>query len=78
MEPSVYPNPFSAWAVVDLKIAMENAELQVFDRLGRSALTIKDINGREIHIDGRRLAAVVYFYRVTSNNQALTGRLIVR
>ncbi len=77
---SVYPNPFNGTATVQLLLAEEQAgSVRVYDARGRRVLTLLDgrLTSTTVPLDGRGLAAGVYFVRVEGEDFSATQALTV-
>ncbi len=76
-----YPNPFDAATTVVFDLpAAANVRLQVYDVLGREALSLPEValpagSNRQIDIQGHDLAAGAYVYRLTIRQGATTRTL---
>jgi hypothetical protein len=77
-----YPNPFNPSTRIEFSInAPKNVRLDVFDSIGRRVATL--LNGplnegfHFVDFDGSGLASGVYFYRITTNEQALTQKMLL-
>lgn len=68
---SFYPNPVTTQAVLELKngIVTDNAELVVYDVLGKPVQQINGINTDHIQIEKGNLQAGVYFYRLSQQGK---------
>lgn len=78
---TLYPNPFSNEAVLSVgkNVQLQNAELHVYDVLGKEVKTIATINTNEIRIDRKELPAGMYFYRLINKGSVVAnGRMIVK
>jgi hypothetical protein len=76
----VYPNPFkkSATLVVDSKIKLSNAMLEIYDLLGNVVFTKRGITTNLVPLDMVNLKSGIYFYRLTDDlNPACIGKIIV-
>jgi hypothetical protein len=85
---SIAPNPFNPATTMSFRMDREGAvDLRIFDMAGR---LVRDVTrGRvftagyqEIRIDGKnenghRLASGVYFYRLSTSEGAMSGRLVI-
>ncbi len=70
---SLYPNP--AISIINLKNA-ENADIKVFDLLGKMLFSMENISMDE-QIDVTRLQAGTYFMKISKDNTVLTKRFLV-
>jgi hypothetical protein len=77
-----YPNPFNPSTRIEFALnSPKNVRLDIFDSIGRRDETL--INGRlneGIHFvdfDGSGLSSGVYFYRIRTNDQTLTQKMVL-
>ncbi|WP_310992527.1 T9SS type A sorting domain-containing protein [Aequorivita marina] len=70
---SLYPNP--ATSTINLKNA-ENANVQVFDVLGKMLFSVNNISTNE-QVDVAKLHSGTYFMKITKNNKVITKRFLV-
>lgn len=77
-----YPNPFNPSTRIEFALnSPKNVRLDIFDSIGRRVETL--INGRlneGIHFvdfDGSGLSSGVYFYRIRTNDQTLTQKMVL-
>lgn len=76
---TVYPNPFTESATIDLGGHFKDVQLQVFDLNGRLLRMQQAGSTREIRVDRNGLAEGMYVYRITAKDQVLgSGKVIVR
>jgi photosystem II stability/assembly factor-like uncharacterized protein len=78
---SVYPNPFSTCATVQItgwsELRMKHVELKVLDALGREVLR-SEIRTPNFELKKSDLPNGIYFYRINNGNEILaTGKLVV-
>jgi hypothetical protein len=77
-----YPNPFNPSTNIEFSLnETKNVRLEVYDRIGRKVATLVD--GRleqgfhSVRFNGRGLASGVYFYRIITDQTALTKKMIL-
>ncbi|MBL0329840.1 MAG: T9SS type A sorting domain-containing protein [Bacteroidetes bacterium] len=78
---SVYPNPFTDNTTISINkgIHLKNAELIVYNVLGKEMTSVKDIQSHEFKLDKNKLSTGVYLYRVINNGAEIaTGKLIIK
>jgi hypothetical protein len=81
---SVYPNPFSSHAVIELKGAdLENVSVTITDAIGRKvkelAPAASEAGTSIIHVDRSGLSAGIYFYVARSGDRQLgAGKLVIK
>jgi hypothetical protein len=69
----LYPNPFQD--VLQINLPGNTGILEIFDISGKS-LILKEIQGNKISIDVSGLDHGIYFVKVLSDNQILTGKFV--
>jgi len=77
---SVYPNPFNnnATITIDKSIQLKNAQLQVFDVLGKLIVT-QNVESHEFKFEKNNLPDAVYIYKVINNSKEIaSGKLIIK
>ena len=77
-----YPNPFNPTTIIAYDLpARARAKLAVYDMLGREIVVLRneeqDANRYTVEFDGSRLAAGVYFLRLTAGEFAATRKMII-
>jgi hypothetical protein len=78
-----YPNPFSQKANILFILPEDNhVKIDVYDIGGNKILTLFDADvskDREyiVEFDGKELASGLYFYRLTTNTDAFSGRMLL-
>jgi hypothetical protein len=77
-----YPNPFNPTSTITYSIAKKgNVELKVFNVLGQEVQTlfsgVQSAGSHTITFNGSRLASGIYFYRLNSDNQSITKKLVM-
>lgn len=76
---TVYPNPASESASVEIKGVSGNATFLLFDTTGRSVFALESATDGIYSLPVSGLPAGLYFYRLTDEKaEATSGRLIVR
>ena len=76
-----YPNPFDNFTTLPVTIpnAMD-VEIQIFDLLGRYIQTVVseqlDSGYYEIRFDTHDLSAGMYFYRLVTNDEVITQKMV--
>lgn len=75
---SVYPNPFSEEATIEVLKPSRNAnyQLEVYDRAGRMVYSTNSNTGK-FKVSASRLASGFYLYRVTDGTWQSSGILVV-
>jgi len=74
---TIYPNPFSAQAVLQTDAVLYNATLTVVNVFGQIVAGIKNINGQTITLQRNGLPAGLYFVRLTDDNKQITTKKII-
>lgn len=73
-----YPNPFSAFTVLQTNIQLNNATLTIENCLGQRVRQIENIHEKTIVIERDKLSSGLYFAHLTQNNQIIaTVKLII-
>jgi hypothetical protein len=77
-----YPNPFNPSTKISFSIPKAGpAKLQVYDILGREVATLLDktmsAGNHEVNFDGVNLNAGIYFYRLQSEGQSMTRKMML-
>jgi len=77
-----YPNPFNPTSTITYSIAKKgNVELKVYNILGQELQTlfsgIQSAGSHTVNFDGSRLASGIYFYRLNSDNQSITKKMVM-
>lgn len=78
---SVYPNPFSNIAYIEYNLSKPQVvTLSIFNTLGQIVETINNVNSsagkNTIAFDGSALSNGLYFYRIETDNDTKSGRII--
>lgn len=77
-----YPNPFNPSTRIEFSInSTKNVKLDVFDSIGRKVETLLNRRLNEgfhfVDFDGSALASGVYFYRISTNEQTITQKMLL-
>lgn len=77
-----YPNPFNPVTTIEFALTeRKDVVVEVYDRIGRKISTLVDEQlGRGFHtvrFDGTGLASGVYFYRIVTNQTAITRKMVL-
>ena len=77
-----YPNPFNPTTRIEFSLNdTKDVKVEVYDRIGRKVSTL--INDRlnagfhSVTFDGTGLASGVYFYRIVTDQQAITKKMVL-
>lgn len=76
----IFPNPFDHEATLKIsnEVKIENAQLKLFDIIGKEVRSVGGINSNEIKIERGNLNPGVYFYQLKNGQRLLTsGKMIV-
>ncbi len=74
----VVPNPFTSLTVIKSANELRNAELKIFDALGREVESIKEINGFQITVNRNNLGSGLYYFSILQDQtQVSRGKLVV-
>jgi hypothetical protein len=68
-----YPNPFNPSTTIAYELPVGvNVSMKLYDMLGREVLSLvdgfRDAGHYEVTVDGSRLAAGIYYYRITAGS----------
>ncbi|MDZ7720095.1 MAG: T9SS type A sorting domain-containing protein [Balneolaceae bacterium] len=77
-----YPNPFNPTTNIEFSLTeQKDVTVEVYDRIGRKISTLVDDQlGRGFHtvqFDGTGLASGVYFYRIVTDQAAITRKMVL-
>ena len=77
-----YPNPFNPATTIKFRInSRQNVSIKVYDILGNEIATlvneVKEIGSYEVNFNGENLASGVYFYRVITEKETSTMKMIL-
>jgi hypothetical protein len=73
--PGIYPNPAREFIVIDMPVASDNATIQLFSLQGRKVLDQKVTDGKQISTND--LPKGLYLYKITSNGNGFSGKLVI-
>jgi hypothetical protein len=75
---SVYPNPFSSSATLQLQQHIDNASLTIYNAKGNKIKIINNISGNQLKIDRGNLSQGLYFYDLKQDSKNIsTGKFII-
>ncbi|MCH8318708.1 MAG: PKD domain-containing protein [Bacteroidetes bacterium] len=75
---TIYPNPFSTFAIIKIKGQMANASFVLYDIVGREAKRIDKIETKQIKITRDNLPSGMYFYKLKSQEEIIgIGKVII-
>jgi hypothetical protein len=66
---TIYPNPFSSSATIQLSDKLSNAEVNIYNSLGEKIKTLNTSKESSFTIERENLPAGVYFLRLIENNK---------
>ena len=78
---SVYPNPFTNNTTISVKksLHLQNAELHIYDVVGKERMKLSGIQSNEITIERKDLNSGIYFYKLINNDLVVgEGKLMVK
>ncbi|MGZ6519916.1 MAG: T9SS type A sorting domain-containing protein, partial [Bacteroidia bacterium] len=78
---TVYPNPFTNNTTfsINKSVALLNAEIHIYDVVGKEVKTISAIQSHEFTIDRADLANGMYFYKLINKGQVIgSGKVIIK
>lgn len=76
----IFPNPFSTIATLKIspEIKLQNAEIKIYDVLGREVMELRMQNS-ECRIERGNLANGIYFYKIISGKEPIAnGKLVIQ
>jgi len=79
---SAYPNPFNPATVIQfLVVTAGYTKVQVYDPAGRLVRTLaegwREAGHQGVPFDGSNLVSGIYFYRIESPGQSITGKMLL-
>jgi len=75
---SIFPNPSIESAIFTSDIALENANISIFNLQGQKLIEIKNLKGKTFQLHKVELNKGIYFVNITENNKLLaTERFVV-
>lgn len=75
---SLFPNPFSSSATLQLSDTYHNATLSIFNSSGQLMKQIKNISGRSFILNRDGLSSGLYFIQLTQNDKmSITDKLLI-
>ncbi|TVR18768.1 MAG: T9SS C-terminal target domain-containing protein [Balneolaceae bacterium] len=77
-----YPNPFNSGTIINYRLPRSNfVTLEVFDLLGRRIATLadgfRDAGSYDVPFDASGLSSGVYIYRLITNNEVLSRKMVL-
>ena len=69
--PSIFPNPFSNTATINIGKNLNNGTIEIYNSLGQKIKTINHISGSVIQINHDNLPDGVYFLILTQDNTTI-------
>ncbi len=78
---SIFPNPFSEFTTIQIgkDIKLANAEMHIYDMLGKEVKLISKINSNEIKIDSKGLSEGMYLYKFINDGETIaSGKLFIK
>ena len=72
----IYPNPANSSSTLQLNTTVKNAEVVIYDMLGKEMLR-KKLTGNSMEIERGSLMSGVYFVRVVSEGRLWVEKVIV-
>jgi len=73
---SVYPNPFTSSSILQLNTQLKNAEVVIYDMVGKEIMRRK-LTGDRMEIEKGSLESGVYFVRVSSEEGQRVEKMVV-
>lgn len=72
-----FPNPMNTSAVFQLDRTAQNAQFELVNMLGKTVPCSYQKVGQAIHLHRSSLESGIYVYRITADELAITGRMII-
>ena len=76
-----YPNPFADYTTISIgkSVLLSNAEIHIYDVIGKEVKVISDIQSHELTIGRDGLKNGMYFYKLINKGEEIaTGKLIIK
>ncbi len=74
---SIYPNPVSGIAAIELPIEVSNASLEIYNHAGQKVMNLKNIYGKRINYNCENLVAGIYFVSLMTEKEVRVCKLVV-
>lgn len=74
---SIYPNPFSAEATLQIDYPLNNATLTVVNYFGQTVQQIENISGNTVTLSRKNLTSGLYFIQLTEGNTTIAMEKLV-
>ncbi len=75
---SIYPNPFSASAILKINRELQSADLIIYDYTGKEVMKLNKLLGKEIRIDRGNLLNGMYTIQLIENGEVIgTGSILI-
>jgi Secretion system C-terminal sorting domain len=78
---TIYPNPLNDNATISIAstVQVKNAELHVYDMLGKEVASVLNIQTHQFSFQKDNLAGGLYIYKIVNNGQAIaSGKLMIK
>jgi photosystem II stability/assembly factor-like uncharacterized protein len=76
---SIYPNPTSSNAVLEMQNDLINASLVIYNNLGQAFYSLSNINGKKIELDCSHFVNGIYFLQIkNADAKLLSSKLIIQ
>lgn len=76
---SIFPNPTSSNAVLEMQNDLINASLVIYNNLGQAFYSVSNINGKKIDLDCSHFANGIYFLQIkNADAKLLSSKLIIQ
>ena len=73
----VYPNPFSAQAIIHTDKIFRQATLQLFNAFGQEVREVKNISAATFNLDRNDLPAGLYILKVLQDNKVFSTKIVI-
>jgi hypothetical protein len=76
-EIKIYPNPFSTYAVLQMKDEFKNASVDIYNSFGRKVREINNLSGKEVMIERNNLQPGLYFLNIIQQGKLIGSKRLI-
>ncbi|MGE5382306.1 MAG: T9SS type A sorting domain-containing protein, partial [Omnitrophica WOR_2 bacterium] len=73
----IYPNPFSSYAVLEMKAEFKNAAVHIYNSYGRKVRDINNLSGKEVMIERNNLQPGLYFLNIIQQGKLIGSKRLI-
>jgi hypothetical protein len=73
----IYPNPFSSYAVLEMKDEFRNAAVHIYNSYGRKVREINNLSGKEVMIERNNLQPGLYFLNIIQQGKLIGSKRLI-